>query len=292
MTQLLKIFVDDKSLEVDKIKNLLKEHGYTAEITNSLNKQNYNSSYIIDCERKISSLQKELRRVNMDLENFAYVASHDMQEPLRMVNSYVQLLQKRYKGKLDSQADDFIAFAVDGVTRMKTLLDDLLTYSRVSYSNFKLTNLDLNAVIRKVEHKMTNSSKCSKFIINSTQLPVIQADAFQMEMLFFHLLENGIKFNKNTTPTVDISSRKNENHWLFTVKDNGIGFEKAYYDKIFNIFNRLHNYSEFKGSGIGLALCKKILEYHNGSIWAQSVPGKGSTFSFCIPFGQIIPEHG
>jgi light-regulated signal transduction histidine kinase (bacteriophytochrome) len=292
MTKQLKIFVDDNSSEVDKIKNLLKENGYTAEITNSEDLQNSNSSYIIDCEDRILALQKELCRVNLDLENFAYVASHDMQEPLRMVNSYVQLLQKRYKEKLDSQADDFIAFAVDGVTRMKTLLDDLLSYSRVSYSNFKLTSLDLNAIIKKVEPKITNSSKCSKFIINSPRLPVIQADAFQMEMLFFHLLENGIKFNKNTTPIVDISFRRNENYWLFTVEDNGIGIEKAYYDKIFNIFNKLHNYSEFKGSGIGLALCKKILEYHNGSIWVESKPGKGSTFSFYIPYGQIIPEHG
>lgn len=219
---------------------------------------------------------------NPDAEQFIYAASHDLQEPLRMIASYVQLLQKRYKGKLDPEADDFINFAVDGVNRMKRMIDGLLTYSRLTSrsSQKELTNLD--RVVYQIVEKIRNEFNHQNQVITWSELPELMANTEQMSLLFANLIHNSVKFNKSDAPRVEITCRKNDGYWHFAVKDNGIGIEDQYSDKIFNIFQKLHGQREYDGTGIGLAICRKISELHDGRIWFESKPGEGTTFFFTI----------
>jgi len=239
----------------------------------------------------------DLRRSNAELEQFAYVASHDLQEPLRMVSSYMQLLAQRYKGKLDSDADDFIGYAVDGATRMQTLINDLLTFSRVGTRGKPFEPTDCETVLEQVLTNLKMAIDESGALITHDALPTVMADESQQVQLFQNLIENAIKFRGDVVPRIHISatrgsafvdsdSRPENMHreaWVFAVRDNGIGLEPEFFDRIFTIFQRLHSRDEYAGTGIGLAVCKKIVERHGGRIGVESEVGKGTTFFFSIP---------
>lgn len=235
-------------------------------------------------EEKLKQLAEKLSQSNKELEQFAYVASHDLQEPLRMVASYIQILQRRYKGQLSQEADEFINYAVDGVVRMKTLINDLLVYSRVNTKEAPLEDVDCNSVIEQTLTTLKTTIDESKAVVNYEPLPIVKANHLHLSQLFQNLISNAIKFKKpDEAPVVNISAKHAGDEWLFTVQDNGIGIDKEFSDKIFVIFQRLHNNSEYPGTGIGLAICKRIIEKLGGHLWVESEPGKGSTFSFTIP---------
>jgi len=235
-------------------------------------------------EEKLKQLAEKLSQSNKELEQFAYVASHDLQEPLRMVASYIQILQRRYKGQLSQEADEFINYAVDGVVRMKTLINDLLVYSRVNTKEAPLEDVDCNAVIEQTITTLKTTIDESKAVVDYEPLPTVKANQLHLSQLFQNLISNAIKFKKpDEAPVVKISAKHAGDEWLFTVQDNGIGIDKEFSDKIFVIFQRLHNSSEYPGTGIGLAICKRIIEKLGGHLWVESEPGKGSTFSFTIP---------
>lgn len=224
-----------------------------------------------------------LKRSNEELERFAYVASHDLQEPLRMVASYTQLLAKRYRGKLDADADDFIGYVVGGARRMQTLLQDLLTYSRVGTAAKPFEPIAFGDVVERSIANLRLIVQESGAVISKGPLPTVVADPTQMIQLFQNLLENSIKFRNKEPPKIDVSAVERAAEWIFTVKDNGIGIEPRHFERIFIIFQRLHRDDERPGTGIGLAICKKIVERHGGRIWVESVPGMESTFHFSIP---------
>lgn len=230
---------------------------------------------------------KKLAVSNENLEQFAYVASHDLQEPLRIMSSYSQLLERRYKDKLDSSAVEFIDFIVDAAGRMQRLINDLLSYSRLRYSELPMTEIDCNKLLGRVIESMGLTIKEANASVIYDNLPVVKGYEINLMQLFQNLIGNAIKFHGNEVPKVHISAKKNNGDWLFSVKDNGIGIEPQYYDRIFMIFQRLHRKDEYAGTGIGLAICKKIVENHGGRIWVESEPGKGSTFYFTILTGGI-----
>ncbi len=230
-------------------------------------------------------LQKidELKVSNEELGKFAYIASHDLQEPLRMVASYTQLLSRRYKGKLDAEADEFIAFAVDGANRMQRLIQDLLSYSRVGTKGQELLDISSEEALQRALVNLRSAVEESGALVTHDPLPTVLADGTQLIQLFQNLIGNAIKYQKPGVPRVHISAARNgAKQWTFSVKDNGLGIEPQYFEKIFGMFQRLHKREEFAGTGIGLAICKKIAERHGGSISVQSEPGQGSTFSFAL----------
>lgn len=200
-----------------------------------------------------------------------------------MVASYTQLLAKRYKGQLDSDADDFIEYVVGGATRMQRLINDLLTYSRVATHGNPFEPTDCEAVFERVFANLQIAIHESNAIVTHDHLPLVMADQTQLEQLFQNLISNAIKFNEKEPPRVHVSAEENGGEWLFSVQDNGIGFDPQYGERIFVIFQRLHRKTEYTGTGIGLAVCKKIVQRHGGRIWVESQPGKGSTFHFTIP---------
>ncbi|MBU1064085.1 PAS domain S-box protein [bacterium] len=230
----------------------------------------------------LNETMAELGRSNLELEQFAYFASHDLQEPLRMVVSYLQLLERRYKGKIDSDADEFIAYAVDGANRMGQLINDLLKFSRVGTESKPFESTDCTAVIDKVLANLEAAVKESGAVVTHDPLPVIMSDDVQLNELFQNLISNAIKFRGEPPPHVHISAKQAESEWIFSVRDDGIGIDPLYKDKIFVIFQRLQD-KDYPGTGIGLAVCKKIVEYHGGRIWVESEHGKGATFYFTIP---------
>jgi PAS domain S-box-containing protein len=235
-------------------------------------------------EERLKASAAELERSNRELEQFAYVASHDLQEPLRMVASYTQLLARRYQGKLDADADEFIGFAVDGALRMQELINDLLTYSRAGSRALELRAVDTNRTVDRVIGDLGGAMLDSAASVTRDELPTVQADATQLEQLFQNLIANGIKFRRpDVPPEVHISARRSPAAWSFAVRDNGIGIEPQYLDRIFILFQRLHSRAEYPGTGIGLAICKKIVERHGGTLTVQSRPGQGTTFEFTLP---------
>ena len=230
-------------------------------------------------------LQKveELNRSNKELGQFAYVASHDLQEPLRMVASYTQLLSRRYKGKLDSDADEFIAFAADGASRMQRLIQDLLTYSRVGTKEKDLRDTSSEETLQQALVNLRGAIEESGAVVTHDPLPTVLADEMQLIQLFQNLVGNAIKYQNPGVPRVHISAAKNGGEkWIFSVQDNGLGIDSQYFERIFGMFQRLHKREEFSGTGIGLAICKKIVERHGGSISVESQPGEGSTFRFAL----------
>jgi PAS domain S-box-containing protein len=227
----------------------------------------------------------ELERSNKELEQFAYVASHDLQEPLRMVASYTQLLEKRYKDKLDDNAGEFIGFAVDGANRMQKLINALLSYSRVGTRGKAFEPTDSHSALGQAITNLNITIKENNAIVTNDDLPNIMADESQLVQLFQNLIGNAIKFRSKEQPHIHISAQNKGREWLFSVKDNGIGFAPEYKDRIFVIFQRLNPKDKYPGTGMGLAICKKIVERHNGRIWVDSEPAKGSTFYFTIPKG-------
>jgi PAS domain S-box-containing protein len=234
-------------------------------------------------EENLKRFAGELARSNEELQQFAYIASHDLQEPLRMVASYVQLLERRYKGKLDSNADEFIGYAVDGAVRMQRMINDLLSYSRVGTKGKPFEPVDCNAVLSQVLDDLKLKIEETGAVVTRGPLPEVTADAPQLSQVFQNLIANSLKFRGDRKPEVHVSAEPADDEWLFSVRDNGIGFDPAYAEKIFVIFQRLHPAIAYPGSGIGLTICRKIIERHGGRIRAESEPGKGSVFSFTIP---------
>lgn len=232
---------------------------------------------------------EELRRSNADLEQFAYVASHDLQEPLRMVASFVQLLGERYRGQLDEDADDFIGFAVEGATRMQMLINDLLEYSRVDRFGRPPVPTDAEEVLERTLHDMELTIAESGATITYDPLPTVMADDVQLERVLQNLIGNAIKFRGPEPPRIHISAcamppePDGRTFWRFSVRDNGIGIDPQFHERIFRIFQRLHSRQKYEGTGIGLAVCKRVIERHGGRIWVESEPGKGSTFHFTLP---------
>jgi light-regulated signal transduction histidine kinase (bacteriophytochrome) len=226
----------------------------------------------------------ELKRSNDELQQFAYVASHDLQEPLRMVASYTQLLAKRYKGRLDSDADEFIAYAVDGSTRMQGLVQDLLVYSHAGTNGKVLHEISSENALKEALTNLRATMEESGAIVTHDSLPTITTDDRQLAQVFQNLVGNAIKYRGAEIPHVHISAKKTGgNEWIFSVRDNGLGIDPQYFERIFILFQRLHGPKEFKGTGIGLAICKKMLERLGGRIWVESQPEKGSTFYFALP---------
>jgi PAS domain S-box-containing protein len=226
----------------------------------------------------------ELKRSNDELQQFAYVSSHDLQEPLRMVSSYTQLLAKRYEGRLDSDADEFIAFAVDGCNRMQGLIQDLLVYSRAGTNGKALREISGENALKVALTNLRATVEQSGGVVTHDALPAIKTDETQLTQIFQNLVGNAIKYRRAESPLVHVSASKNRgNEWIFSVRDNGLGIDPQYFDRIFILFQRLHGRDEFEGTGIGLAICKKILERLGGRIWVESQPGKGSTFYFALP---------
>jgi light-regulated signal transduction histidine kinase (bacteriophytochrome) len=225
----------------------------------------------------------ELNRSNEELRQFAYVASHDLQEPLRMVASFTQLLAVRYKGQLDADADEFIAFAVDGASRMQRLIQDLLLYSRIGTKGADLRNTSSEDALQQALANLRGAIEESGARVTHDVLPTVHADETQLTQLFQNLVGNAIKYHGAAPPRVHIAAaEEGVSKWAFSVRDNGLGIEKQYFDRIFGVFQRLHTRSEFSGTGIGLAICKKIVERHGGTISVESALGTGSTFRFVL----------
>lgn len=236
-----------------------------------------------EADEKLSRKVEQLARSNRDLEQFAYVASHDLQEPLRMVSAYTQLLGERYRGKLDEQADKYIHYAIDGATRMQDLIHDLLRFSRVGREEMAFQTTDCNIVVRQAINNLQASIHETASTVSCKRLPVLMANGPQLEQVFQNLISNAIKFRDGAVPFIEISAESKDNSWIFSVSDNGIGIAPEHADVIFSIFQRLHTRIEYSGNGIGLSICKKIIEQHGGKIWLGNHSGPGCTFNFSIP---------
>ncbi|HET6763938.1 MAG TPA: ATP-binding protein, partial [Longimicrobiaceae bacterium] len=234
-------------------------------------------------EEALSTQARELARSNADLEQFAYVASHDLQEPLRMVASYTQLLARRYRDRLDDDAREFIAYAVDGVTRMQALINDLLAYSRAGARTSPAAPADLNAVMERALVSLAAAIEESDAAVTYDALPRLPVDGSQIAQVLQNLIGNALKFRGTEPPRVHVSAGHAGGAWTFSVRDNGIGIAPEFADRIWVIFQRLHSRAEYAGTGIGLAICKKIVERHGGRIWVQPAPGGGSDFRFTLP---------
>jgi light-regulated signal transduction histidine kinase (bacteriophytochrome) len=234
-------------------------------------------------EKQLQKLVEKLEQSNEELERFAYIASHDLQEPLRMVSSFTQLLAKRYHDKLDAEANEFIGFAVDGAKRMQTLITDLLAFSRVSTKGKRFAPTDTQAIVDQAINNLHVLIQEKNAEITYENLPRVVGDETQLSQLFQNLISNAVKFNDKKIPKIIISAIQKHRHWTFVVEDNGIGIAPEYFNKIFLIFQRLHTNVEYQGTGVGLAICKKIVERHGGKIWVESQPGKGSRFCFTLP---------
>jgi PAS domain S-box-containing protein len=234
-------------------------------------------------EEAVKDYAMNLKRSNEDLEQFAYVASHDLQEPLRNVTIFSQMLARRYQGKLDPEADEFIGYIVGSAMRMVDLVNDLLEFSRVTSRGKPPLPTSCDEVVEEILHNLYFQIQESNAVITLDSLPVVSADPAQLSMVFQNLIGNAIKFRRNDPPAIHISSEKVDGMWRFAVTDNGIGIDPAFNERIFEIFQRLHTRDKYPGTGIGLAIVKKIIERHGGKIWVASEPGKGSTFYFTLP---------
>ena len=243
-------------------------------------------------ERDLAHKVDELARSNAELEQFAYVASHDLQEPLRMVTAYTQLLAERYRGKLDQNADQFIGYASEGAHRMQVLIQDLLAFSRVGRNGSTSANVDFNAVVEDVLQTLSSAIQESGAVVRRAGLPTVWADRTQMAQLFQNLIGNAIKFCGEDPPVISIEAETTDQHWQFSVRDNGIGIAPEFAENIFVVFQRLHARTEYPGNGIGLAICKKIVERLGGKIWVESQAGRGSTFRFTVPLPLPDEEGG
>ena len=237
-------------------------------------------------EEKLQETIHELERSNQELEQFAYVSSHDLQEPLRTIASFTQLLERRYKGKLDPDADEFMDYIVDAAVRMKQQIQDLLEYSRITTAGGEFGQVSVDSILNQAIANLKSAIDKNNAEITYDSLPDVIADGDQLRRVFQNIIGNAIKYRKlDEPPKINISYQIDEqnNEYVFSISDNGIGIEEQYLDRIFKIFQRLHTIEDYKGTGIGLAVVKRVIERHGGRIWAESEPGKGSTFCFTIP---------
>jgi light-regulated signal transduction histidine kinase (bacteriophytochrome) len=265
-----------------------------AELRSAIGLALHNHAMATERRRSEAALRKvtaDLERSNRDLEQFAYVATHDLQEPLRMISSYVQLLAQRYKGRLDPDADDFIAFAVDGANRMQCLINDLLAYSRVGSRAKPLVPTDSHAALGQAIVNLAVSIREGGALVTNDELPIVLGDAGQLVQVFQNLIANAIKFHlPGRAPAVHVSARREKDGmWALRVRDNGIGIAPEFQSRLFTIFQRLHTRDEYPGTGIGLATCKRIVERHGGRVALESEPGHGSTFLFTLPDAGEVP---
>jgi PAS domain S-box-containing protein len=242
-------------------------------------------------EAALAQKTTDLERSNSELRQFAYVSAHDLQEPLRMVANFTQLLADRYGDKLDQDARDFIGYAVDGATRMQTLILDLLALSRVGTPAKRFEAVRLDEALGSAVENLRFAIQEAGAIVSHDELPAVMADSSQVVQIFQNLIGNAVKFRSAEPPRVHVSAVRTGDEWTFSVRDNGIGFEPQYVDRIFAVFQRLHTREEYPGTGIGLAICRKIVERHRGRIWAESKPGSGSTFFFTIPAAGVLVEQ-
>ncbi|HCK21441.1 MAG TPA: hypothetical protein DHW15_04555, partial [Bacteroidetes bacterium] len=233
-------------------------------------------------EQKLEEKNKELTEINQELEHFAYVASHDLREPLRTIASFIQILNKRYGETLDEDGKQFMGFVVEGAKRMQLLIRDLLEYSRVNRFNTDYEKVDLNEVFNTVNRVLKEKIDSTDALILAENLPVIQGNKIQLTQVFQNLIDNAIKFRGKKKPEITITVEELPSKWRIAVSDNGIGISPEYHQRIFIIFQRLHTHEEYTGTGIGLALCKKIIELHGGEVWVESKKNKGTTFTFTI----------
>lgn len=240
-------------------------------------------------EEKLEKAAEELHRSAKELDDFAHAAYHDLQEPLRSIASHLQLLQKRYQGNLDSDADDFIGFAVQGAQRMKEVIMDLLAYARISHHGRTLRPADSSVILDHALGSLRESLKETGATIDQAPLPLVMADSLQISQVFQNLIGNALKFRREDAPQIKIAAWKEDGQWIFSIADNGIGIDPQYHEQIFSLFNRLHGPAAYPGTGIGLPICRKIIERHGGRIWLDSVPGKGSTFYFALPAADTNP---
>jgi len=240
-----------------------------------------------DAEAALQAAHQELKRSNAELEQFAYVASHDLQEPLRMVASYTQLLSRRYDSKFDKDAREFMSYIVDGATRMKQLIEDLLAYSRVGTKGQEFKPVALEAPLRRALFNLRAGIEEAGAAVTYDPLPTVSGDEVQLGQLLQNLIGNALKFRSNSVPRIHIGVSEKDSEHQIEVRDNGIGIEPQYYERIFMVFQRLHNKGEYPGTGIGLAICKKVVERHGGRIWVESRPAEGpnggSSFYFTLP---------
>jgi chemotaxis family two-component system sensor kinase Cph1 len=235
---------------------------------------------------ELAELARNLERSNADLKKFAYIASHDLQEPLNQVSNYVQLLEMRYTDALDEDAKEFIDFAVNGVSLMQTLIDDILTYAKVDTQYAQLTFTDVQETVDKAIANLGQRIRESGAEIEVGSMPAVMADQIRLMQVFQNLIGNAIKFAGDQPPHIKIWSDRREDAWVFAVQDNGIGIDPQFFERVFVIFQRLHTREEYEGTGMGLAICKKIIEGHRGQIWVESNDGAGSTFYFSIPISN------
>jgi signal transduction histidine kinase len=281
----------DESVAVQAMKNGAQDYLVKGTMTaQDLQRAIHNAMEKASLHRKIKEQQAELERnnrllleKNTELEQYAYVASHDLQEPLRMVASYLQLLERRYKGKLDADADKYIGYAVDGAMRMQKLIVDLLAFSRVSTRGKDPEPVDCETALGHSLANLELAIKESGAVITRDPLPTVLVDPTQLSLLLQNLVSNAIKFRGDKPPTIHISARSQDNECEVSVRDDGIGFDPQFSERIFVIFQRLHSKAEYPGTGIGLSICKKIVQRHGGRIWVDSELGKGTTFYFTLP---------
>ncbi len=237
-------------------------------------------------KEELEQKSQDLARSNVDLQQFAYAASHDLKEPLRGVEGFTKLLARRYKGRLDADADEFIQFILEGVQRMQTLIKDLLSYSQIGTQGMHLQPVESEVALAQALSNLKTAIDEKGAVVTHDVLPKITADPSQIGRLFQNLIGNALKFCTGKPPHVHVSAERKGESWIFAIRDNGIGIDRSSADRIFVIFQRLHSRKEYEGTGMGLAICKRIVERHGGSIWVESEPGKGSTFYFTIPEKQ------
>lgn len=291
------IEAEQKKIISKQIINFTSQADEALSIVNELNsyyseKQNTALKLLFNCykelQNQLKEQEEEIAKVTKDSQHFAYAASHDLQEPLRMIISYLQIVSSRYKDKIDAEGVEFIGYALDGSARMKNLINGLLEFSRLNNIT-DLKKMNTNATLTSVLEGLEFYIKESKAEIKSDDLPELIADQALISKLFQHLISNAIKFRTETTPPqIKISVEKLDSAYKFGISDNGIGIQKEYFDKIFIIFQRLHAKNKYPGTGIGLALCKKIVEQHGGTLWVESEPNHGATFYFTIPFKPVL----
>jgi light-regulated signal transduction histidine kinase (bacteriophytochrome) len=256
-----------------------------------------------DAREQLAAQAEELARSNTDLEQFAYVASHDLQEPLRKVTSFCQLLQRRYQGQLDERADQYIEFAVDGAKRMQALINDLLAFSRVGRTTEGFVDVDCDDVLDRALRNLETALDDAGAEVVRHPLPTVDGDPSLLTALFQNLVGNAIKFRSEAPPRIEVSAEQRDGEWSFRVADNGIGIDDAYAERVFVIFQRLHAKELYPGTGIGLALCKKIVEFHGGHIWLDTAVGSGTTVCWTLPVPEVaapvledeglpVPEEG